>query len=51
MGIVLDTEKNKGKLKGISVIQTTESSLRILVVPTDEEHAIAMETARIVSKI
>jgi acetate kinase len=51
MGIVLDKENNERKEKGILEIQATRSPVKILVVPTDEERAIAIETTRIVSKI
>ena len=51
MGIALDAEKNKEEQLGIMEIQVTKSSVKILVIPTDEERTIAMETARIVSKI
>jgi acetate kinase len=50
MGIVLDKEKNKRNEKGIREIQATGSPVKLLVVPTDEEHAIAIETARMITR-
>jgi acetate kinase len=50
MGIVLDKENNERKEKGILEIQATRSPVKILVVPTDEERAIAIETTRMITR-
>ncbi len=48
MGLTLDPEKNKVRGKE-AVISTDDSPRQILVIPTNEELVIAMDTARIVS--
>lgn len=44
LGIVLDATKNKLSCEGVLDISTAESVVRVLVVPTDEEWEIAMQT-------
>jgi acetate kinase len=44
LGIELDTAKNKLHVDGVQDIATAESLVRILVIPTDEEWEIAMQT-------
>jgi acetate kinase len=44
LGIVLDATKNKLSCEGVLDISTAESIVRVLVVPTDEEWEIAMQT-------
>lgn len=46
-GIVLDQEKNSRREKGIREISAPESRVKILVVPTDEELAIAQQAEEI----
>lgn len=43
MGIVLDKSKNQIRKQGISQLQSPESRVKILVLPTDEEMEIARE--------
>jgi len=47
LGISLDFEKNKG-FRSEGIISTPESKVKIMVVPTDEELVIAMDTEEIV---
>lgn len=47
LGISLDYEKNKG-FRSEGVISTPESRVKIIVVPTDEELMIALDTEQIV---
>lgn len=48
LGIKLDKEKNKGLRGKESDIATDDSPVRILLIPTNEELMIAMDTAEIV---
>ena len=48
LGISLDKEKNKGFRKE-GVISTPDSKVKIIVVPTDEELMIALDTEEIVN--
>ena len=48
LGISLDLEKNKGFRKE-GVISTPESKVKVIVVPTDEELMIALDTEQIVT--
>ena len=50
LGIKLDHEKNKGFRKE-GVISTPDSKVKIIVVPTDEELMIAMDTETIVAEL
>jgi acetate kinase len=43
-GIILDPEKNRSSLSEIREISSSESSVRVLVVPTDEEQEIARQS-------
>ena len=47
MGIVLDATKNRIRQKEIMEIQAAESTVSILVIPTDEEYEIARQTLQI----
>ena len=47
LGISLDYEKNKG-FRSEGIISTPESRVKIMVVPTDEELVIALDTEQIV---
>ena len=49
MGFELDREKNQGLRGKEAVISTTNSKVKIMVVPTDEELMIALDTQKIVS--
>lgn len=48
LGISLDHEKNKG-FRSEGVISTPDSKVKIIVVPTDEELMIALDTEQIVA--
>ena len=50
MGLKLDMEKNKIRGKE-AIISTDDSPNKIMVIPTNEELVIAMDTAEIVSKL
>ena len=49
LGISLDQEKNKG-FRSEGIISTPDSKVKIMVVPTDEELLIALDTEEIVFK-
>ena len=49
MGIELDHDKNKVRRKE-TVISTSDSKTKVLVVPTNEELVIAKDTMRIVNE-
>jgi len=46
LGILLDDEKNESHSKDVFEIQRTEGSVRLLVVPTNEELEIAQQTVK-----
>ena len=48
LGIKIDLEENKKKEKGIREINTPDSKVKILVVPTNEELKIAQETKKVI---
>lgn len=50
LGVELDTALNRQRSKEPRVISTPESALPVLVVPTDEERAIAEATAAVVAE-
>jgi acetate kinase len=50
LGISLDCAKNKG-FRSEGIISTPDSKVKILVVPTDEELVIALDTEEIVSSL
>ena len=49
LGCEIDLEKNKAAVGVEAVISTPESKVTALVVPTNEELAIARETVRLVN--
>ena len=49
LGIKLDPEKNNVRGKE-TVLSTDDSKIKVLLIPTNEELMIAMDTLRIVSK-
>jgi acetate kinase len=49
LGVELDCEKNKKAARTDTVISAPESGVKVLVVPTNEELMIAMDTHKIVS--
>ncbi|MDK1360495.1 acetate kinase [Arthrobacter sp. zg-Y1219] len=50
LGIVLDSAANRKRESGTRLISTAESAIPVLVVPTDEEEAIAEATADTVAR-
>ena len=48
LGLVIDEEKNAVRAKEPRVISTPDSPVKILVVPTNEELAMAQDTLRII---
>jgi len=50
LGIQLDSSKNDQQVSDIRELQTTESKTKILVVPTNEELAIAQQTFRLLNE-
>jgi len=48
LGVILDPEKNKGRKKALTEIQATESKVKIIVIPTNEELEIARQTYNLV---
>lgn len=51
LGIYLDKQKNDGLRSKEAIISTDDSKVKVLVVPTNEELVIAMDTAEIVSSL
>jgi len=49
LGIVLNAEKNDGQIDGITEIQDQRSAIKVLVIPTNEELEIAIQTRDILS--
>jgi acetate kinase len=49
LGLKLDSKKNKAHKEGIGIVSADDSTVSIMVVPTNEELVIARETFRIVS--
>lgn len=47
--IIIDTEKNRVIGKGVSEISSVQSRVKVLVIPTDEEREIAVQTQKIVT--
>ena len=50
LGIRLDEGKNSIRQQDILEIQATDSSVKLLVVPTDEELEIAVLTLQVINK-
>jgi len=48
LGIEIDTQKNGSKMSGTVEISTANSSVKVLVIPTNEELEIARQTAHII---
>ncbi len=51
LGIKLDLEKNKEARKKEVIITTPDSRVKVLVIPTNEELVIALDTAKIVAEM
>ena len=45
LGIVIDDERNQSSIEGIYEIQHAEGPVKLIVIPTNEELAIAKQTA------
>jgi acetate kinase len=50
LGIAVDPRKNEARSKGAREIQTDDGSVRVLVIPTDEELEIAEETVECIQR-
>ena len=48
LGVSLDAEKNSIRQNEIMEIQATESRVKLLVIPTDEEYEIASQTLKVI---
>ncbi|MCD4664573.1 MAG: acetate kinase [Bacteroidales bacterium] len=48
LGIKIDTAKNSDTAKNIREINTSDSEVKVLVIPTNEELKIAMETKKVI---
>ncbi len=51
LGISLDERRNNADAGGIREIQMEEGRVRILVIPTDEEHEIARQTVEVIGRV
>ena len=49
LGIVLDEDKNSAMMGGVEEIQTADSPVKVLVIPTNEELEIALQTLNIIA--
>ncbi len=49
LGLSVDAEKNNIRQKEILEIQITDSKIKLLVIPTDEEHEIASQTLQVIN--
>ncbi len=51
MGIKLDEDKNEDIIRGkTGLISTNDSPVKVMVIPTNEELVIAMDTEKIIEK-
>ncbi|MGD9346026.1 MAG: acetate kinase [Candidatus Aminicenantes bacterium] len=50
LGIILDEQKNKEKKSGLLEVQTENSPVRVLVIPTNEELEIAEQTVSCIQR-
>ena len=51
LGVKLDKEKNEAKVKGERDISASDSKVKVLVIPTNEELVIALDTMNIVQNM
>ena len=51
LGITLDERRNNADAGGIREIQAEEGRVRILVIPTNEEHEIARQTVEVIGRV
>jgi len=47
LGIEMDLEKNKGRSKHLRAVNTDESKVKILIIPTNEELEIAKQSVEL----
>jgi acetate kinase len=47
LGIVLDEKKNKARPEGVMPIHAENSQVKVLVIPTNEELEIALQTLEV----
>jgi acetate kinase len=51
LGVSLDNDKNKASQKEETLLNTKDSPVKVMVIPTNEELVIAMDTAKIVENM
>jgi acetate kinase len=51
LGVTLDERRNNADAGGIREIQAEEGRVKILVIPTNEEHEIARQTVEVIGKV
>ena len=51
LGIILDDRRNSAVAEAIREIQAKDSRVKILVIPTDEEHEIAQQTVEVIGRM
>ncbi len=51
MGISFDKSKNDGVRSKETILNTDDSKVKVMVVPTNEELVIAQDTQKIISKM
>jgi len=51
LGITLDERRNNAVSGGIREIQAEEGRVRVLVIPTNEEHEIARQTVEVIGEV
>jgi len=51
LGVTLDERRNNADSGGIREIQAEKGGVRILVIPTNEEHEIARQTVEVIGKV
>ena len=51
LGIILDAEKNTATRATEAVISTTNSKVKVLVIPTNEELVVAREAKRLLERL
>jgi acetate kinase len=51
LGITLDESRNSAEAGGIREIQAEEGKVKILVIPTNEEHEIARQTVEVLGRV
>ena len=49
LGVAFDFEENEKRVEGLHVLSESESYVKVIVLPTNEERSIARETAQLVA--